>query len=243
MTVPRLVGADRARQHIKWLRSSGVGLPQIHRLTGCAYTHLRKIHDGQLRRVRRTTEQAILAVLPLHAADGARPYTDRYRQMLDEMYDAGATKRHVAKAIGYSSVDQLAHRTSFTVGTGKAITAAYDAWRNGDLELTDPDGETIEPPPRPQPDISKLLDELATSVQHKEAEWRQRAACRDHPTWMFFPSRGDTATTAKAKAICARCPVSTECAASFSGERFGVFAGLSAGERRRARDNQQEVAV
>jgi WhiB family transcriptional regulator, redox-sensing transcriptional regulator len=68
--------------------------------------------------------------------------------------------------------------------------------------------------------------------------WRLQAACRDSELAVFFSSDGErdperSAREARAKAICARCPVIGECAtyAIGAGERYGVWGGLSERER------------
>ena len=68
--------------------------------------------------------------------------------------------------------------------------------------------------------------------------WRLQAACRDIDSAVFFPADGErhperSAREARAKAICARCPVIRECAtyALGAGERYGVWGGLSEQER------------
>lgn len=68
--------------------------------------------------------------------------------------------------------------------------------------------------------------------------WRLQAACRDIDSAVFFAPDGEhdperSAREARAKAICARCPVIRECAtyALGAGERYGVWGGLSERER------------
>ena len=63
-------------------------------------------------------------------------------------------------------------------------------------------------------------------------------AYRETDTCVFFSPDGERgpardAREARAKAICARCPVIRECAAYAiaAGERFGVWGGLSERER------------
>jgi WhiB family redox-sensing transcriptional regulator len=71
-------------------------------------------------------------------------------------------------------------------------------------------------------------------------DWRHRAACRDSPADLHFPI-GETGPALlqieEAKAVCARCPVRSDCLdwALESGEDFGVWGGLSEGERRSLR--------
>jgi len=51
---------------------------------------------------------------------------------------------------------------------------------------------------------------------------------------MFFPAKGQS--SAEAKAICAECPVATEClAAGVAGNEIGVWGGTSGPDRRRDR--------
>jgi WhiB family redox-sensing transcriptional regulator len=70
------------------------------------------------------------------------------------------------------------------------------------------------------------------------SSWRLRAACRSVDSAVFFfpdaeRGRAREAREARAKAICARCPVIRECAAYAltAGERYGVWGGLSEQDR------------
>lgn len=68
-------------------------------------------------------------------------------------------------------------------------------------------------------------------------DWRYRAACRSEDPELFFPV-GKTGPyieqIADAKAMCRRCPVSTECLswALASGQDSGVWGGMDEDERR-----------
>jgi WhiB family redox-sensing transcriptional regulator len=59
---------------------------------------------------------------------------------------------------------------------------------------------------------------------------------------LFFPERGQSCT--EAKAICAGCPVRTECLdfAIVSCEQFGIWGGTSERERRRIRRQRNRAA-
>ena len=68
--------------------------------------------------------------------------------------------------------------------------------------------------------------------------WRLRAACREVDSAVFFSPDAERGLErdvreARAKAICARCPVIRECAvyALRHGERYGVWGGLSERDR------------
>ncbi len=70
------------------------------------------------------------------------------------------------------------------------------------------------------------------------SSWRLWAACRTVDTAVFFSpdaerGRAREAREARAKAICAHCPVIRECAiyALTAGERYGVWGGLSEQDR------------
>ena len=90
-------------------------------------------------------------------------------------------------------------------------------------------------------------------------EWMPRGLCADPPDWviemaeqhehrnvpaMFYIEKGGQRATA-AKAVCARCPVQTECLdhALTEDERFGVWGGMSGLERQRERRRRGMTAV
>lgn len=63
--------------------------------------------------------------------------------------------------------------------------------------------------------------------------WAASALCAQADPEAWFPEKGSS--TRSAKRVCMRCTVRTECLeeALATGERFGVFGGLSERERRR----------
>lgn len=68
-------------------------------------------------------------------------------------------------------------------------------------------------------------------------DWRDHAACLDADPELFFPVNDQGPALlqiAAAKTVCQRCPVIRECLswALEAGEAFGVWGGLSEGERR-----------
>jgi WhiB family redox-sensing transcriptional regulator len=67
---------------------------------------------------------------------------------------------------------------------------------------------------------------------HPEQLWQNEAACRMLPLEMFFPPVEQEGEAAKA--ICSGCTVREPCleAALLSGERFGIWGGLTTQERR-----------
>jgi WhiB family redox-sensing transcriptional regulator len=71
-------------------------------------------------------------------------------------------------------------------------------------------------------------------------EWMDQAACLTEDPELFFPPTEvgpGAAQVTEAKAVCARCPVRSDCLlmALATGLTEGVFGGLSATERRALR--------
>jgi len=71
-------------------------------------------------------------------------------------------------------------------------------------------------------------------------DWRHRAACRDEDPELFFPigtSGPALEQVEQAKAVCRRCPVAAECLTWALGrpEEYGIWGGLTEGERRALR--------
>jgi WhiB family transcriptional regulator, redox-sensing transcriptional regulator len=72
----------------------------------------------------------------------------------------------------------------------------------------------------------------------KDESWREQAACRDRDPEIWFPTElGHSGTHRIAKAICQRCQVSRDCLAYAleRRERWGIWGGLSEGQRARLR--------
>lgn len=83
-----------------------------------------------------------------------------------------------------------------------------------------------------------LIEALAID----DLSWQDYSSCRGADADLFFPERG--ASTRKAKSICAACEVRVECLefAIVSGEKFGIWGGLSERERRRIRKERSIAA-
>jgi WhiB family redox-sensing transcriptional regulator len=73
----------------------------------------------------------------------------------------------------------------------------------------------------------------AIGVNGVRPDWQADAACAGMGNHTFFPDRGDNRDVAKARAVCAICPVVDECLqwAIDTGSRHGVFGGLTPRER------------
>lgn len=95
----------------------------------------------------------------------------------------------------------------------------------------------FEPAPLPEPVLVFLR---AVEPVVDDRAWMTDAACCGKPTELFFPSRGER-DWMDGKELCAGCSVRAECLdyAVDNGIMFGVWGGLSEGERRRLRVGQR----
>lgn len=85
----------------------------------------------------------------------------------------------------------------------------------------------------------ELLAELLGGRPEASAQldWENRALCKEVDPEIFFPEKG--CSTREAKQICGLCPVRSECLeyALDTGQRYGIYGGLSERERRRLRNS------
>jgi WhiB family redox-sensing transcriptional regulator len=74
-------------------------------------------------------------------------------------------------------------------------------------------------------------------------DWRSEAACRNMDPAIFFPE-GPGTGAAKARAVCADCPVRQQCFdyAEEAPELDGIWGGYSATNRRRSADRKTTAA-
>ena len=81
-----------------------------------------------------------------------------------------------------------------------------------------------------------------TVSQPVDTQWFERAACKGLNPDMFHPKRGGSTT--QAKAVCAVCPVQPDCLeyALVTGERFGIWGGVTEKQRKRMRVARQRAA-
>lgn len=251
---PAFVAAGPARDHINDLIVAGVGLKQIAKTAGVAYSTLGKLMYGipgraPSKRVRKATLDRVLAVTPADAADGAKVDAGPSWVLLDEMIDAGVPKSHIARELGQKGPGLQVSRNQITGRNARAVAELHARWRAGDLEVVrrDRHGNTtvVEPPPverRPQADITDLLLDLAEVVEERNSQpWRAQAACRSRPAYLWFPARGDRETASYAHKICDSCLVRDECRAANLDKPDGIYGGLSAKARRDLR-RQDSVA-
>ncbi len=89
-----------------------------------------------------------------------------------------------------------------------------------------------------------MLEDLKEALRSDERlAWQDGANCTGANADLFFPERG--ASTRTAKGICRECQVREECLefAITTGEKFGIWGGMSERERRRIRRERQIAAA
>jgi WhiB family transcriptional regulator, redox-sensing transcriptional regulator len=88
---------------------------------------------------------------------------------------------------------------------------------------------------------------MTTAIRH-DAEWRSASACRHANPDLFFPvattASERAAQIAKAKAICAGCPVRSQCLefARANELNYGIWGGTTPEDRTRIRRREQRAA-
>jgi len=78
--------------------------------------------------------------------------------------------------------------------------------------------------------------------------WRDEAACLGEDTGLFFAPDGERETArirreTRARALCARCPVTGDCMAFGATQRYGIYAGETENERRARRRRELRRAA
>lgn len=85
---------------------------------------------------------------------------------------------------------------------------------------------------RSRPASPGRIQALLNLAYDIDKPWTEYAACREVPSSLFFPEKGESSRPAKL--VCRGCAVRDSCleAVLANPERFGVWAGLSERERR-----------
>ncbi|HSG80008.1 MAG TPA: WhiB family transcriptional regulator [Acidimicrobiia bacterium] len=91
--------------------------------------------------------------------------------------------------------------------------------------------------------IQAGYEELRKALQRDDMAWQDDANCKGANADLFFPERG--ASTRTAKSICRECRVRAECLefAIETGEKFGIWGGMSERERRKVRRERHIAAA
>lgn len=98
----RLVLADRARRHLKYLSRMGIGKRTVSDASHVALSSVQEVGAGRMKRITRATERAIMAVDRSAMNGQVLLAVEPYWRLVDELVDAGFTLRAIAKGMGYA---------------------------------------------------------------------------------------------------------------------------------------------
>jgi hypothetical protein len=246
---PPYVSASAARAHIRDPAAAGAGLKTIAKAGHVSHGTLSKLMYGDRtrgmapsKRIRRSTHDRILAVTPAAARGTSRVDATTTKALLAEMIGAGVPKVRIAAELGSAAPGlQIGRRQQVNAATAAAVAALHARWTTGEWVPVRRDryGNTTPTPApaiprRPSADISDLLLDLAEIVETRndQAAWRQSAACRNRPSYLWFPTRGDTEVLDAGLKICAACMVRAQCRAANFDQPVGTYGGIPASARR-----------
>lgn len=240
----------------------GVGLKTVAVASGVSHGALSKLIYGDRtrsqapsKRIRKTTEDAVLAVTPLNAADGARVPAARFHRDVATLVERGWTKSELARRCGQSPSNFARGGAFVKKANADTIHALLDEpvpprrsrWGLHAVDQPDPEAERVEAARRAAEAERRAAyrrdpNEDNPMVKLWEATgqtWRTRSACRHVPVedrWIFWADQYDRQAITAAKAVCATCPVADACLdAAIVGEEHGVWGGTTGSERRQIR--------
>jgi hypothetical protein len=128
-----LVGAERARAHLAWLSSVGVGRKTAADAAKVAASIVSKIIDGQRMKIRAQTERRILAVTQDAAADRAYIDGGPTTQRIDELLAAGYSRARIAsEVLGRPTRMLQIGRDRVTARNAELVRRAYERLRLAD---------------------------------------------------------------------------------------------------------------
>lgn len=259
-TAPPYVDATRARSHVRKLNDQGVGLKTIAKRAGVSHGAMSKLIYGDSqrgtppsRRIRPTTEAAILGVTVRDAAGGARVDATATIINRQTLLDRGWTVAAICRATGITRAAnyKMPGQAQVSAGTARKVAALLDLdvpprrSRHGEHEVIGWDREAerrdklrraAEAEKRAmyraaKADAPPVLDLTELAAQ----TWRDLAACRlvpDDETWIFWASEADHRAMDACRAVCASCRVSDDCLANaIANGESGFWGGHTEAER------------
>lgn len=97
---PYTTDAFAAREHLLVLQAHGIGLKAAAQLSGLGPSCIRDVRTGKQRRIRKATEQAILAVCTDDRLDGQRVPKAEALAIVERLHEYGIGKGEIARIIG-----------------------------------------------------------------------------------------------------------------------------------------------
>ena len=115
------VPADRARAHLLFLASHGVGLKAVNAATDIGLPIIIGVRNGSRLRLQKRTEKKILAVTPDLALDHALVDAGPTWQRINEMLSAGTKKCEILAALKRAAPISRIGNTHVTVRTAAVV--------------------------------------------------------------------------------------------------------------------------
>lgn len=95
-----IIGAGRARRHIRTLGRNGIGYKTVSDASGVASSIVFSILSGRRKRIRASTERRILSVDHFARADHSLVSANRTSRLIGSLLLEGYTKTFLARALG-----------------------------------------------------------------------------------------------------------------------------------------------
>lgn len=123
---PAYVGADRARQHVRWLSEQGIGWKRVAALAGVSNGSVGRLlygRDGRSpsKRIRPELEAKILGVLPDRVADGAYIDGARTHDNIGVLVERGWSKAAIGRHVHGPQAKSLQVGTLVTARTARIV--------------------------------------------------------------------------------------------------------------------------
>lgn len=120
-----LVSVEPARRHILKLSKQGVGRRAIAAASDVAEKVISRIRTGQQAKIRKNTEDRILAVSKEAVSDGALIPADAVWRQIKALLTEGFTKTELARRLGYQSPSLQIGKTKIRARTGARIDRLF----------------------------------------------------------------------------------------------------------------------
>ena len=125
MRPQKYVAATEAREHVRFLRSKGVGLAQITKKTGVSKNYLQMLSRGKIGKIHVATSEKLLALPAIHELPGQYVPSAEAKRLADDLIAAGLTKTAIARHIGGPNVGNLVIRDHIRLARLQRLRALH----------------------------------------------------------------------------------------------------------------------
>ena len=241
-----MVPAAPVVEHLRDLARAGIGLRTIAATSSVSRDQLARIRSGAVTVIQRTTAHAILSA-PAAPPDSALVDAAPSHRHLADLLAAGWTHADIAAGLGRAGRSVTLGRHKVRARTHRTLSTLWDhecARRpHGTIEhyrqgcrcslcraASARDRAAYRSGSHATDDVAALYEALADAVRARALPWRAGAACAHLPVSHMVPP---VEPDASVLAVCATCPVRTECADARQGSA-GIWGGVWYGHDERA---------